>query len=139
MRTYCEELRVHYPSQKGFVNITADLRRVTRQSGIKEGLVLVNTMSKTASVFINNDAFGLIEDYKKWLQNLAACGSVNQHSQDTNWDDGTVTYTKSQAKGRDVVMSVTGGELDLGPGEEIYFRDFDGRRSELILVKIIGE
>ena len=139
MKSYREELLVNYPSRRGFINITSDVRKILRQSGIKEGLLLVNAMHITASVFINDDESGLHADYDKWLETLAPHAPVSQYRHNDSGEDNADAQMKRQIMGREVVMAVTDGELDFGPWEQIFYGEFDGRRPKRILIKVIGE
>lgn len=139
MKSYREELLVNYPSRRGFINITSDVRKVLRQSGIKEGLLLVNAMHITASVFINDDESGLHADYEKWLETLAPHAPVSQYRHNESGEDNADAHMKRQIMGREVVVAVTDGELDFGPWEQIFYGEFDGRRPKRILIKVIGE
>ena len=139
MKSYREELLVNYPSRRGFINITSDVRKILRQSGIKEGLLLVNAMHITASVFINDDESGLHADYDKWLETLAPHAPVSQYRHNDSGEDNADAHMKRQILGREVVVAVTDGELDFGPWEQIFYGEFDGRRPKRILIKVIGE
>src|SRR5450830_905815 len=139
MKSYREELLVNYPSRRGFINITSDVRKILRQSGIKEGLLLVNAMHITASVFINDDESGLHADYDKWLETLAPHAPVSQYRHNDSGEDNADAHMKRQIMGREVVVAVTDGELDFGPWEQIFYGEFDGRRKKRVLIKVIGE
>ena len=139
MKSYREELLVNYPSRRGFINITSDVRKILRQSGIKERLLLVNAMHITASVFINDDESGLHADYDKWLETLAPHAPVSQYRHNDSGEDNADAHMKRQIMGREVVVAVTDGELDFGPWEQIFYGEFDGRRPKRILIKVIGE
>ena len=139
MKSYREELWVNYPGRRGFINITSDVRKALRQSGIREGLLLVNAMHITASVFINDDESGLHNDYDKWLEDLAPHAPVSQYRHNDSGEDNADAHMKRQIMGREVVVAVTDGELDFGPWEQIFYGEFDGRRPKRILIKIIGE
>jgi secondary thiamine-phosphate synthase enzyme len=140
MKSFRWTLNMNTPERVGFVNITAQVEAVLRQSGIKEGLCLVNAMHITASVFINDDEPGLHRDYAAWLERLApfdASPAAYQHHR-TGEDNGDA-HLKRQVMGREVVVAVTEGALDFGPWEQIFYGEFDGRRVKRVLVKIIGE
>ncbi|NLE39038.1 MAG: YjbQ family protein [Pirellulaceae bacterium] len=140
MKSHTEYLTFNVPARMGFVNITSQVEDAVRASGIREGLVLVNAMHITASVFINDDEPGLHEDYKRWLERLApfdASPKTYQHNR-TGEDNGDAHH-KRQIMGREVVVAVTNGKLDFGPWERIFYGEFDGRRSKRVLVKVIGE
>ena len=140
MRSATEYLTVELPTRRGFVNITGEVERVVAASGVREGLVLVNPMHITASVFVNDDEPGLHADYARWLEGLApfdASPQAYQHNR-TGEDNGDAHH-KRQIMGREVVVAVTGGKLDFGPWEQIFYGEFDGRRPKRVLVKVIGE
>lgn len=138
MKTYREELFFNAPSRRAFINITPDVERCLAESGIKEGLVLVNAMHITASVFINDDESGLHHDYEVWLEKLAPHEPVSQYLHNVG-EDNADAHMKRQIMGREVVVAVTGGRLDFGTWEQIFYGEFDGRRKKKVLVKIIGE
>ena len=131
---------MHVTSRRGFVNITPEVERAVAESGIKDGLCLVNAMHITASVFINDDEPGLHEDYQKWLEKLApfnADPGVYRHNR--TGEDNADAHLKRQVMGREVVVAITRGKLDFGPWEQIFYGEFDGRRPKRVLVKVIGE
>ncbi len=139
MKSFRKELWFEVPSRRGFVNITPDVVRCLIDSGVKEGLVLVNAMHITASVFINDDESGLHHDYEKWLEMLAPHEPVSQYHHNRTGEDNADAHLKRQIMGREVVVAVTGGKLDFGPWEQIFYGEFDGRRRKRVLIKIIGE
>ena len=139
MRSRTEYLWMNVPSRRGFVNITPEVERVVRESGVREGLVLVNAMHITASVFINDDEAGLHADYERWLEGLAPHAPVDQYRHNDTGEDNADAHLKRQVMGREVVVAITGGKLDLGPWEQIFYGEFDGRRRKRVLVKVIGE
>lgn len=139
MKSYRHELWFEVPSRRGFINITAQIQKCLGESGVKEGLVLVNAMHITASVFINDDEGGLHQDYDKWLEKLAPHEPVSQYQHNRTGEDNADAHMKRQIMGREVVVAVTGGRLDFGPWEQIFYGEFDGRRRKRALVKIIGE
>ncbi len=139
MKSYRKELWFEIPSRRGFVNITPDVAACLRESGVTEGLVLVNAMHITASVFINDDESGLHQDYDKWLEKLAPHQPVSGYLHNRTGEDNADAHMKRQIMGREVVVAVTGGRLDFGPWEQIFYGEFDGRRKKRVLVKIIGE
>ncbi len=139
MNSYRKELCFNFPSRRGFVNITRDVEAALRESGIKEGLVLVNAMHISASVFINDDESGLHRDYENWLEKLAPHEPVNQYRHNDTGEDNADAHLKRQIMGREVVVAVTDGQLDFGPWEQIFYGEFDGRRRKRVLIKIIGE
>jgi len=139
MKSFRKELWFNIPSRRGFVNITPDVEVAIRESGIKEGLVLVNAMHISASVFINDDESGLHQDYEKWLEKLAPHEPISQYRHNDTGEDNADAHMKRQIMGREVVVAVTDGQLDFGPWEQIFYGEFDGRRRKRVLVKIIGE
>jgi len=134
-----KELWFNVPQRMGFVNITGDVEACLQESGVHEGLCLVNAMHITASVFINDDEGGLHQDYAKWLERLAPHEPVSQYLHNRTGEDNGDAHLKRQVMGREVVVAVTGGKLDFGPWEQIFYGEFDGRRRKRVLVKIIGE
>ena len=140
MKSYREVLTLTIPKRMDFVNITRQVAVALEKSGIREGLVLVNAMHITASVFINDDESGLHQDYKKWLEQLAPFDpSPERYAHNRTGEDNGDAHHKRQIMGRDVVVAVTEGKLDFGPWEQIFYGEFDGRRPKRILIKIIGE
>jgi secondary thiamine-phosphate synthase enzyme len=137
MKSYREELWFHTESRREYVNITTQVERVIQQSGIQEGLVLINAMHITASVYINDDEAGLLQDYERFLERLAPHSADYQHNL-TGEDNGDA-HIKRQLMGREVVVAITNGALDFGPWEQIFYGEFDGRRRKRVLVKVIGE
>ena len=139
MKSHREELWFEVPSRRGFVNITPDVEEAIRESGVREGLVLVNAMHITASVFINDNESGLHNDYEKWLEGLAPHEPIAQYRHNDTGEDNADAHLKRQVMGREVVVAITGGKLDFGPWEQIFYGEFDGGRRKRALVKIIGE
>jgi secondary thiamine-phosphate synthase enzyme len=139
MKSYRKELWFNVPSRRGFVNITPQVEEALRESGVRDGLVLVNAMHITASVFINDDEGGLHSDYDKWLEKLAPHAPIDQYRHNDTGEDNADAHMKRQVMGREVVVAVTDGGLDFGPWEQIFYGEFDGRRRKRVLVKIIGE
>ena len=140
MKSHRKILTVEVPERMDFVNITRDVQAALRKSGVREGLCLVNAMHITASVFINDDEPGLHRDYAEWLEQLAPFDpSPERYHHNRTGEDNGDAHHKRQIMGREVVVAVTGGRLDLGPWEQIFYGEFDGRRRKRILVKIIGE
>ena len=139
MKSYRKELWFHAPTRRAFMNITPQVEECLRESGIKEGFILVNAMHITASVFINDDESGLHEDYERWLEALAPHEPVSQYKHNRTGEDNADAHLKRQIMGREVVVAVTEGRLDFGPWEQIFYGEFDGRRKKRVLVKIIGE
>ena len=138
MKSRTDYLVMNIPSRRGFVNITPEVERVVHESGVQEGLCLVNAMHITASVFINDDESGLHQDYKAWLEKLAPHDPGRYEHNLTGEDNGDAHH-KRQIMGREVVVAVTKGRLDFGPWEQIFYGEFDGRRKKRVLVKVIGE
>jgi secondary thiamine-phosphate synthase enzyme len=138
MKSFRTELWFDIPTRRAFINITKKVEGCLRESGIREGLALVNAMHITASVFINDDEAGLHRDFDIWLEKLAPHEPVSQYSHNTG-EDNADGHLKRQIMGREVVVAVTGGKLDFGPWEQIFYGEFDGRRKKRVLVKIIGE
>jgi secondary thiamine-phosphate synthase enzyme len=139
MKSYRKELWFEIPSRRGFVNITPQVEQALRDSGVREGLVLVNAMHITASVFINDDESGLHADYEKWLEELAPHEPVSQYRHNRTGEDNADAHLKRQVMGREVVVAVTEGQLDFGPWEQVFYGEFDGRRRKRVLVKVIGQ
>jgi secondary thiamine-phosphate synthase enzyme len=140
MRSLTRYLTMSVPARMDFVNITKDVQTVVRESGVSEGLCLVNAMHITASVFINDDEPGLHEDYKLWLERLAPYDpSPVAYRHNRTGEDNGDAHHKRQVMGREVVVAVTGGKLDFGPWEQVFYGEFDGRRPKRVLIKVIGE
>ncbi|MGH7844881.1 MAG: secondary thiamine-phosphate synthase enzyme YjbQ [Candidatus Binatia bacterium] len=139
MKSYRKELWFNTPTRVAFVNITPDVEECLRQSGVREGLVLVNAMHITASVFINDNESGLHHDYELWLEKLAPHEPSGQYRHNDTGEDNADAHIKRQVMGREVVVAVTNGKLDFGPWEQIFYGEFDGRRRKRVLVKIIGD
>ena len=139
MRSYREQLWFNTSSRRDYVNITRDVERCLDKSKIKEGLCLVNAMHITASVYINDAESGLLEDYDRWLETLAPHEPTSQYRHNRTGEDNGDAHLKRQIMGREVVVAVTGGQLDLGPWEQIFYGEFDGQRRKGVLVKIVGE
>jgi len=138
MKSYRKELWFNIPTRRGFVNITPQVEECLRESGIRDGMILVNAMHITASVFINDDESGLHHDYDKWLERLAPHEPVSQYRHNDTGEDNADAHMKRQVMGREVVVAVTNGELDFGTWEQIFYGEFDGKRRKRVLVKIIG-
>jgi secondary thiamine-phosphate synthase enzyme len=140
MKSYRKVIEVNIPTRMAFFNITPQVHTALAESGIREGLILVNAMHITASVFINDDESGLHDDYARWLEQLAPfdAGTERYHHNRTGEVNGDAHH-KRQIMGREVVVAVTSGKLDFGPWEQIFYGEFDGRRKKRILIKIIGE
>ena len=140
MKSHTEYLTFNLPARMGFENITRRVEEIVRASGVREGLVLVNAMHITASVFINDDESGLHEDYKRWLEELAPFdASPERYHHNRTGEDNADAHHKRQIMGREVVVAITKGKLDFGPWEQIFYGEFDGRRNKRVLVKVIGE
>ena len=139
MKSYHKELWLQIPARMDFVNITSDVERALQESGIQEGLCLVNAMHITASVFINDDEAGLHQDYKRWLEELAPHEPLSRYQHNRTGEDNGDAHHKRQIMGREVVVAVTKGRLHFGTWEQIFYGEFDGRRRKRVLVKIIGE
>lgn len=139
MKSYKRELWFDVPTRRAFINITGEVDECLEESGIKEGLCLVNAMHITASVFINDDESGLHADYERWLESLAPHEPISNYSHNLTGEDNGDAHLKRQVMGREVVVAVTEGRLDFGTWEQIFYGEFDGRRRKRVLVKIIGE
>ena len=140
MKSHTDYLTFHLPTRMGFVNITPQIEEAVRKSGVAEGLVLVNAMHITASVFINDDEPGLHADYTKWLEQLAPFdASPARYAHNRTGEDNADAHMKRQVMGREVVVAITKGKLDFGPWEQIFYGEFDGKRPKRVLVKVIGE
>ncbi len=139
MRSHRRELWFNIPTRRAFINITNQVEECLRESGVKEGLALVNAMHITASVFINDDESGLHRDYEEWLERLAPHEPLDRYRHNLTGEDNGDAHLKRQVMGREVVVAVTEGRLDFGPWEQIFYGEFDGGRRKRVLVKIIGE
>ena len=139
MKSFTEYLIFNVKTRRGFVNITPKIRKLVTSSKIQEGICLVNAMHITASVFINDNESGLHRDYEKWLEGLAPHGPTEQYDHNKTGEDNADAHLKRQIMGRETVVAITNGELDFGPWEQIFYGEFDGRRTKKVLVKIIGE
>jgi secondary thiamine-phosphate synthase enzyme len=139
MKSSRKELWLNLPTRRGFINITPEVESVLKESGIREGLCLVNSMHITASVFINDDEAGLHRDYEEWLEGLAPHEPVSKYWHNRTGEDNADAHMKRQVMGREVVIAITDGRLDFGPWEQVFYGEFDGRRRKRVLVKIIGE
>ena len=139
MKSYRKELWFDVPTRRAFINITSQVEEALNESGITEGIILINAMHITASVFINDDESGLHQDYEKWLENLAPHAPISQYRHNRTGEDNGDAHLKRQIMGREVVVAVTSGRLDFGPWEQIFYGEFDGRRRKRVLIKIIGE
>ena len=139
MKFLTEYLTFQVKTRRAFVNITPDVKSLVVKSKIKEGLCLVNAMHITASVFINDNEGGLLDDYEKWLESLAPHEPISQYQHNKTGGDNADAHLKRQVMGREIVVAITNGKLDFGPWEEIFYGEFDGKRSKRVLVKIVGE
>lgn len=139
MKSYRKELWFETPTRRAFINITPQVAEAVRESGIKEGLCLVNAMHITASVYINDDEPGLLADYEDWLEGLAPHEPISHYRHNRTGEDNGDAHLKRQIMGREVVVAITNGKLDFGPWEQIFYGEFDGRRRKRVLIKIIGE
>lgn len=138
MISYRKELHFNLPRRRGLVNITSEVERTLAESGIQEGLILINAMNITASVFINDDEGGLHQDYEVWLEKLAPEKPYSQYRHN-GYEDNADAHLKRTIMGRETVVAVTAGKLDFGQWEQIFYFEFDGKREKRVLVKIIGE
>lgn len=139
MKSFRKELWFEVPSRRGFINITRDIELCLQASEVREGLALINAMHITASVFINDDEKGLHSDYELWLEKLAPHAPIAQYRHNDTGEDNADAHMKRQIMGREVVVAITGGRLDFGPWEQIFYGEFDGHRRKRVLVKIIGD
>jgi len=139
MNSLTEYLTFNTKTRIAFVNITSQIEKMIKKSGIKDGLCLVNAMHITASVFINDNEKGLHKDYEKWLEELAPHSPIDHYNHNKTGEDNADAHLKRQVMGREVVIAITNGQLDFGPWEQIFYGEFDGRRKKRVLVKIIGE
>ncbi len=139
MKFLTEYLTFQIETRRAFVIITPEVKNLVAKSKIKEGLCIVNAMHITASVFINDNEGGLLDDYEKWLEHLAPHKPISQYQHNKTGEDNADAHLKRQVMGREIVVAITNDELDFGPWEEIFYGEFDGKRSKRVLVKIIGE
>jgi len=139
MRSFRKELWFEILTRRAFINITQQVETAIAESGVKEGLCLVNAMHITASVYINDDERGLLSDYENWLEGLAPHEPVSHYRHNATGEDNADAHLKRQVMGREVVVAITEGKLDFGPWEQIFYGEFDGKRKKRVLVKIIGE
>ena len=139
MKSHTEYLTMNVPARRGFVNITREVAAAVSASGVREGIVLVNAMHITASVFINDEESGLHHDYDVWLEKLAPQAPTSQYHHNDTGEDNADAHLKRQVMGREVVVAITKGVLDFGPWEQIFYGEFDGHRRKRVLVKVLGE
>lgn len=138
MKSYRKELYFNIPSRRGLINITSQVQEAVNESGVKEGIVLINPMHITASVFINDDEPGLHQDYEKWLEQLAPEKPYSQYNHN-GFEDNADAHLKRSIMGRESVVAITNGKLDFGTWEQIFYFEFDGKRNKRVLIKVIGE
>jgi len=139
MKSYRKELFFNIPDRRGFVNITPQVEECVSESGVEEGIVLVNSMHITSSVFINDNESGLLRDFERWLEQLAPHEPISRYDHNKTGEDNGDAHLKRTVMGREVVVAITGGALDFGTWEQIFYGEFDGRRKKRVLVKIIGD
>ncbi len=139
MKSLTQHLWFEIPGRRGFENITGTVSELVAKSGVREGIVLVNAMHITASVFINDDEPGLHRDFERWLERLAPHAPTSAYDHNRTGEDNADAHLKRQVMGREVVVAITGGQLDLGPWEQIFYGEFDGGRRKRVLVKVLGE
>ncbi|MCH8272501.1 MAG: YjbQ family protein [Candidatus Marinimicrobia bacterium] len=139
MKSFTEKLLFNIPSRRGYINITQQVEEIVRKSGVKEGIVLCNAMHITASVYINDDESGLLDDYDDWLEELAPHEPISKYRHNRTGEDNADAHLKRQLMGREVTVAITNGKLDLGPWEQVFYAEFDGRRPKRVLIKVIGE
>jgi secondary thiamine-phosphate synthase enzyme len=139
MKSHTEYLSMNVPQRRGFVNITREVAAAVETSGVQEGMVLVNAMHISASVFINDEESGLHQDYDAWLEKLAPHAPTSQYRHNDTGEDNADAHLKRQVMGREVVIAITKGVLDFGPWEQVFYGEFDGRRRKRVLIKVIGE
>lgn len=139
MKSYRKELVFNVPGRRAFINITPEVQKSLLESGVQEGLALVNAKHITASVFINDDERGLHQDYEDWLEHLAPHEPIDRYLHNRTGEDNGDAHLKRQVMGREVVVAITEGQLDFGPWEQIFYGEFDGGRRKRVLIKIIGE
>lgn len=139
MKNYRKELWFHIPTRRAFINITRQVEETLKESGIREGLALINAMHISASVFINDDEPGLHQDYETWLEKIAPHEPIKQYRHNDTGEDNADAHIKRQIMGREVVVAITEGHLDFGPWEQIFYGEFDGMRRKRVLVKLIGD
>ena len=139
VKSHTAYLTMNLPARRAFVNITPEVRDAVEQSGVREGMVLVNAMHISASVFINDDEPGLHHDYDAWLERLAPHAPTSQYRHNDTGEDNADAHLKRQVMGREVVVAITSGKLDFGPWEQVFYGEFDGHRKKRVLIKVIGE
>ncbi len=139
MKTHRHELVFNLPARRGFINITSKVQECVTESKVQDGLVLVNSMHISSSIFINDQESGLLEDWERWLEKLAPEKPHSQYRHNDTGEDNADAHLKRTIMGREVVVAITGGKLDFGPWEQIFYGEFDGLRRKRVLVKVIGE
>ena len=139
MKSFTEKLLFNIPTRRGYINITPQVEEIVRKSGVKEGIVLCNAMHITASVYINDDESGLLDDYDDWLEELAPHEPISKYRHNRTGEDNADAHLKRQLMGREVTVAITNSKLDLGPWEQVFYAEFDGRRQKRVLIKVIGE
>ena len=139
MKSFRKELTMYVPSRTGFVNITPEVEAALAESGIREGLCLVNPMHITASVYVNDDEAGLLSDYERFLEALVPHAPTSRWRHNDTGEDNGAAHIKRQLMGREAVLAVTAGKLDFGPWEQVFYAEFDGRRKKRVIVKVLGE
>src|SRR5450759_30771 len=139
MLSFRKELWFNIPARRAYINITPQVEECLRESGVREGFILINSMHITASIFINDDESGLIHDYDEWLERLAPHEPISSYRHNRTGEDNADAHMKRQVIGREVVVAITNGKLDFGPWEQVFYGEFDGGRRKRVLVKIIGE
>jgi secondary thiamine-phosphate synthase enzyme len=139
MKFKTEYLTLKTNTRHAFVNITSQVRKIMEESGVKEGICLVNAMHISSSIFINDNEVGLHKDFEKWLEQLAPHNPINQYRHNDTGEDNADAHLKRQIMGREVVIAITNGKLDFGPWEQIFYGEFDGQRNKKILIKVMGE
>jgi len=139
MKSITKYLTFHTEKRLKFINITQEIEKIVRESAVNEGICLVNSMHITSSVFINDDETGLLQDFEKWLENIAPHAPAEQYLHNDTGEDNADAHLKRQIMGRETVIAITKGKLDFGPWEQIFYGEFDGCRNKRILVKVIGE
>ncbi len=139
MKSYRKELHFNLPTRRAFINITQEIEKTIKESGITEGICLINAMNVTSSVFINDDEPGLLEDFEIWLEELAPEKPYSRYNHNHDSENNADAHLKRHIMGREVVIAITNGKLDFGPWEQIFYGEFDGNRPKKVLIKIIGE
>ena len=139
MKSITKYMTFHTDKRFKLINITPEIEKIVRESAVNEGICLVNSMHITSSIFINDNEIGLLQDFEKWLENLAPHAPTEQYLHNDTGEDNADAHLKRQIMGRETVIAITKGKLDFGPWEQIFYGEFDGRRNKKVLVKVIGE